>query len=330
MDMNNLLSLPVPAVAPLLFLFILFWLRRSSSNTAVEAKKTPPKADGAWPLIGHLHLLSGSQPPHAILGKLADKYGPIFTLRLGVHRTLVISGYEMAKQCFTVNDRAFASRPKSIAFEILGYNFSMIGFSPYGSYWRTVRKISTVHVLSNQRIEILLKQVMESEVNTAMKDSYDFWQNMKNEGNQKRAITEMKKWFGDIAINVMFRTVVGKHFDGDEEENQRIRKTVRDFFDLSGSFVIGDTLPYLRWLDLDGKEKEMKKTAKKLDEFACVWLDAHKRNRNSGIEHDFMDMLLSTVDDQDIDGCDSDTTIKATCLDPNRVYIAYISEVALS
>ena len=61
---------------------------------------------------------------------MADKYGPIFTLRLGVHKTLVVSNWEMAKQCFTVNDKAFASRPKSVAFEVLGYNFSMIGFSP--------------------------------------------------------------------------------------------------------------------------------------------------------------------------------------------------------
>ncbi|KAI5386687.1 hypothetical protein KIW84_073003, partial [Lathyrus oleraceus] len=147
------------------------------------------------------------------------------------------------------------------------------------------------------------------------KESYDFWVKMKNEGGSERAITEMKKWFGNIALNVMFRTVVGKRFDGDEEENQRIRKALRDLFDLTGSFVICDTLPYLRWLDLDGKEKEMKKTAKVLDEFVCVWLDQHKRNRKpAGGEHDFMDVLLSTVDDQDLDGRDSDTTIKATCL----------------
>ncbi|CAI8618262.1 unnamed protein product [Vicia faba] len=318
MEMNNILSLQTLAVTTcptLLFLFLLFWLRRSHVNTAVASKTPPPpEAGGAWPLIGHLHLLGGSQPPHVSLGKLADKYGPIFTLRLGVHRTLVVSSYEMAKQCFTVNDKAFASRPKSLAFEVMGYNFSMIGFSPYGSYWRTMRKIATVHVLSAQRID-MLKHVMESEVKIAMKESYSYWIKMKKKDSSVRVITEMKKWFGDIAINVLFRMVVGKRFDVDEEENRRIRKTLRDFFDLSGSFVVSDAMPYLRWLDLDGKEKEMKKTAKELDEFVRVCLDQHKRDRKpAGGEHDFMDVLLSTVDDQDLDGRDSDTTIKATCL----------------
>jgi hypothetical protein len=32
-------------------------------------------------------------------------------------------------------------------------------------------------------------------------------------------------------------------------------------------------------MDLDGKQKEMKKTAKELDDFVQVWLDQHKRNK---------------------------------------------------
>ncbi|KAE9586775.1 putative cytochrome P450 [Lupinus albus] len=89
---------------------------------------------------------------------------------------------------------------------------------------------------------------------------------------------------------------------------------------LSGSFMISDALPYLRWLDLDGKEKEMKRIAKELDEFAQVWLEEHKRNRNSGEgelkgKHDFMDVLLSVVDQgEEFEGRDADTTVKATCL----------------
>jgi hypothetical protein len=311
--MNNLFTastLPFTICATLLFLFLLFWLRIKSSSSSGVASNTPPEATGAWPLIGHLHLLGGSQPPHVTLGIMAEKFGPIFTIRLGIHKTLIVNSYEMVKQCFTINDRAFASRPKSIAFEILGYNFSIIGFSPYGSYWRTVRKIATLHALSAHRIK-MLKHVMESEVKTAMKESYNFW--LSSEKN-KNGVTEMKKWFGDIAINVMLRTVVGKRFDGDEEENQRIRKALRDLFYLSGSFGISDAMPFLRWLDLDGREKEMKRTAKDLDDFATVWLDQHRRSNVPGTQRDFMDVLLSKVDDQGVEGRDADTTIKATCL----------------
>ncbi|CAL0327042.1 unnamed protein product [Lupinus luteus] len=314
MELKNLLSqsaLPFSIFGLLLLLFVLTSIRRRNRSNA--SKKAPPEVRGAWPLIGHLHLLSGSLSPHVILGNMADKYGPVFTMRLGVHQTLVVSNSDMAKECFTINDRAFASRPKSLAFDILGYNFSMVGFSPYGSYWRQVRKLATVELLSSHRIDSL-KHVIEWEVVAAMKESY----NLSN--SRKVVVTEMKKWFGDITHNIMFRMIVGKRFNEGEEDNERIKKALTDFMHLSGSFAVSDALPYLRWLDLDGKEKEMKRTAKELDEFAQVWLDEHKRNRNCGKgelkgKQDFMDVLLSVVDQgEEFDGRDADTTVKAMCL----------------
>ncbi|KAI9118286.1 hypothetical protein K1719_010618 [Acacia pycnantha] len=131
---------------------------------------------------------------------MADKYGPIFTLRLGVHPTLIVSSWEIAKECFTVNDRAFASRPKFVATEVMGYNFSMLGGSPYGSYWRHVWKIATLEVISNHRLE-MLKHVRESEVKSAMKDTYNRWVELNNSSNQKLEAVplscEMEKWKSD-------------------------------------------------------------------------------------------------------------------------------------
>ncbi|PPR92342.1 hypothetical protein GOBAR_AA28323 [Gossypium barbadense] len=51
---------------PLLFLFSFLWISRRNTNL----KKTAPEAGGAWPIIGHLRLLGGPQPPHVSLGNL--------------------------------------------------------------------------------------------------------------------------------------------------------------------------------------------------------------------------------------------------------------------
>jgi len=313
---ENLLShYALPVTISLLFLFVLSSLSRKLKNHGAATRKAPPEVGGAWPFIGHLHLLGGSKPPHVTLGHMADKYGPIFTLRLGAHKTLVVSDWEMAKQCFTVNDRAFATRPKTMTFEVLGYDYSMIGFSPYGSYWRQVRKIVTLELLSSHSIDTL-KQVMEAEVKTAVKESYNLWLKKKN------GFFEMKRWFGDITLNIMFRTVVGRRFgsDGANEDNERLRKLVREFFDMASSLAVSDSLPYLRWLDLDGKEKKMKRTAKELAGFVQIWLEEHKRNRDCGSgerkqNQDLIDVLLGLVEEgEDFDGHDPDTAIKSTCL----------------
>ncbi|KAL1309520.1 hypothetical protein HN51_052219 [Arachis hypogaea] len=126
MDFENLLSQPAIFTMALLFfsLFALSFQSRRHIHKA-GARKAPPEAGGAWPLIGHLHLLGGQQPPHVTLGNMADKYGPIFTISIGRRKNLVVSNREIAKECFTVNDKAFAGRPKMIAYEILGYDYAI-------------------------------------------------------------------------------------------------------------------------------------------------------------------------------------------------------------
>ena len=46
----------------------------------------PPEPSGRWPLIGHLHLLGADKLLHRTLGDMADKYGPIFCVRLGLKK----------------------------------------------------------------------------------------------------------------------------------------------------------------------------------------------------------------------------------------------------
>ncbi|EEF52498.1 cytochrome P450, putative [Ricinus communis] len=299
-------------------LLIYSFIRKSRK---ASKKREPPQAAGAWPVIGHLHLLSGSQPPHITLGNLADKYGPIFTIKLGVHRTLIVSNGEIAKECLTTNDKAFASRPKSLAMEILGYDYSMLGFSPYGEYWRQMRKIITLELLSKHRLE-MLKRVREVEVKTAIKGLYQEW--MKSRNSSNKILVEMKKWFSDITLNVILKVIVGQRLvellDGEQDEgsSNSWQDALREFMELSGKFSVSDALPYLRWLDLGGVEKEMKQNLEKLDCVVRKWLQDRRDKKSSGIakrQEGFMDVLLSILNDaEELSGRDADTINKATCL----------------
>lgn len=334
MDLHYLPSI-VPATAPilvgLLFLFHLLWKQRFS-------RRTPPEAGGAWPIIGHLHLLAGPQPPHITLGHMADKHGPIFTIKMGIHRALVVSSWEMAKECLTTNDKIFANRPKAAGSEHMTYNYAMFGFSPYGPYWRQVRKIATLELLSNHRLQ-MLSHVRVSEVNTAIKEIYEVWVKNNNSGNNNNGVgVEMKKWFGDITLNVIFRMVVGKRYLeatslSEIGSDDRCRKALRDFFELTGTFVVSDALPYLKWLDFGGYEKAMKKTSKELDQLAQRWLEEHKRKRVSGEVNgaqDFMDVMLSILDGAELgisSTYDADTINKATSLVCVKCYLVKIYSV---
>ncbi|EXC07358.1 Cytochrome P450 82A4 [Morus notabilis] len=305
------------------FLAILLFLysvqKRSSRLRRNDSRISPPEAAGRWPIIGHLHLLGGSQLPHITLANLADKYGPIFTIHIGVHPTLVISSWESAKECFTTHDLAVSTRPKLISSEILGWNYASFGFAPYGPYWREIRKITTSELLSNKRLE-KLRHVRESEVESFVKNLYKLW--TKRETGSDRVMVEMGKRIGDVNLNVALRVVARKrYFDDDsrdEKEARRCKEAMREFFRLTGLFLVGDAIPFLRWLDLGGYEKAMKKTHDELESIVEEWLEEHRQRRGSGNfggEKDFMDVMLSKLEEStDLSGYDADIVNKATCM----------------
>ncbi|KAK8596778.1 hypothetical protein V6N12_065257 [Hibiscus sabdariffa] len=314
--MMDLFNLPYLGYSLVLFALAtsFFYTKLKRSNG-----KAAPEAGGAWPIIGHLPLLGGSKAAHVTLGALADELGPAFTIRLGVHPALVVSSREVAKEIFTTNDMAVSSRSKMAAAQHMGYNYAMFGFSPYGQYWREMRKITMLEVLSNHRIE-QLKKVFVSEIEGSLKDLYKFWVD-KKQGEAGRVPVEMKKRFSDLTLNVILRTVAGKRYSGVAKEEQQVvsryRKALRDFFYLSGIFVIGDAVPFLRKLDLGGYEKWMKKTAKELDDVIAGWLNDHRKSGRwdeSKNEKDFMDVMNSVLKGADLAGYDADTINKATSL----------------
>ncbi|KAK8290714.1 hypothetical protein V6Z11_D06G015600 [Gossypium hirsutum] len=88
-----------------------------------------------------------------------------------------------------------------------------------------------------------------------------------------------------------------------------------DFIVLSGKFLISDALPFLRWLDICGDMKCMKKTGKELDQVVQGWLREHKQKRaenKANGEEDFIGVMLSILSDREEHH--ADTINKATCL----------------
>lgn len=317
---------------------LLFFLFRFSK---VSHTKEPPIISGSWPLLGHLPLMRNTQTPHKTLGALVDKYGPIFSIKLGATNALVLSNWELAKECFTKNDIVISSRPKPVAVELMSYNQAFIGWAPYGAYWRQLRKIVTLEILSNRRIE-LLSHIRVSEVQTSIKELVNVWSNQmssqygllddtKSSSTNDEPSTndyvsvELKKWFAQLTLNMVLRMVVGKRCFGDvdvenKEEAKKFLENIRDFMRLIGTFTVGDGVPFLKWLDLGGHEKEMKKCAKKFDVMLNEWLEEHREKKGLGSEdkvvgeRDFMDAMLLVLKDKPIEGFDVDTIIKATTL----------------
>ncbi|KAI7754017.1 hypothetical protein M8C21_013621 [Ambrosia artemisiifolia] len=278
---------------------------------------SPPEARGAWPIIGHFKVFNGSDLPHVTLSSMADQHGPIFTIRLGIHKILVVSNSEIVKEIITNHDLIVSDRPNYIAAKILGRNGASFAFTPYGPYWRGIRKIISQELFSNSRLEKLMLVQMK-ELEKSIKSMHELWREKRDE--QGKVLVQMNKWFGELDINIMLKIVAGKCYTGgygeDEEETMNYREIIRVWFHYFGQFLVADALPFLNWLDLGGYKKKMKRVARELDSMVVKWLEEHRRTRSSGNAigvNDFMDVMSQVVEDDDIAGYNADTIIKATC-----------------
>lgn len=126
---------------------MLFLIRRRSSN--LGHNRLPPGPPGL-PLFGNMFDLGTM--PHRTLTELKHKFGPVIWLRLGARNTMVIQSAKAAANLLKNHDISFAGRTTTEASQVYDYHKGSLALAPYGSHSRVLRRLVTVDMLVNKRI----------------------------------------------------------------------------------------------------------------------------------------------------------------------------------
>ncbi|CAI9284657.1 unnamed protein product [Lactuca saligna] len=103
---------------------VIFFLFKFIATRKTPKRNLPPEPWGL-PIIGHMHHLNGTLS-HRGITNLARKYSTFLHLRFGEVSTIVVS-------------------PPKLATDII--------FSPYGEYWRQLRRLCTMELLSAKKVK---------------------------------------------------------------------------------------------------------------------------------------------------------------------------------
>ncbi|GLJ19653.1 hypothetical protein SUGI_0355950 [Cryptomeria japonica] len=163
-------------------------------------------------------------------------------LQLGFRPVLVISSSDIAKECFTTNDKAFASRPLTPRGKHIGYDFKVLSWAPYGSYRRKIRKICRLQLFTEDRIESF-RHVRAEEVSALIRSLFECWQRDVNP-------VTMKSRLSDLTFSIIMRMVASKRFSPDLgledfKEAQHYKEMTKEGSSLAGKLDIGYYLPFL-------------------------------------------------------------------------------------
>ncbi|KAK4736225.1 hypothetical protein R3W88_010486 [Solanum pinnatisectum] len=242
------------------FLATLFLLLLS--KYLLQRKLHLPPGPKPWPIIGNLNLIG------------------------------IGSSVEMAKVFLKTMDINFVGRPKTAAGKCTTYNYSDITWSPYGSYWRQARRMCMMEysVINSYRrgpkLGVNTYEYIRAE------ELHSILHNL-NKISGKPIL--LKDYLTTLSLNVISRMVLGKSYLNESENSivtpEEFKKMLDELFLLNGVLSIGDSIPWLDFMDLQGYVKRMKILSKKFDKFLEHVLDEHNAKSNAVENYVAKDMV---------------------------------------
>ncbi|KAL4311320.1 hypothetical protein GQ457_01G006990 [Hibiscus cannabinus] len=293
---------------PLSFTFLVFFFMVFKlwmiTKTKDSTQNLPP-APWKLPLIGHLHHLLFCLP-YRRLAELAERHGPVMHLQLGELSQVVISSPEFAKEVMKTHDLNFANRPYLLVPEIIWYDFSDIAFSPYGGYWRQLRKICTLELLSAKRVQSF-RSIREEHVSSFIRSIFS------NTGSEIN--------IGEMVRNLSYNITLSSVFGPRCKQHETFISTVRKVLKLFNGFSIADLYPSVKLLPvITGMRAKLKRFHHDLDGMLESIIEEHRvSNANlkndDDVTEDIVDVLLKLQNHGDFEFPLTTDNIKAVILD---------------
>uniref|UniRef100_A0A7N0TPP8 Cytochrome P450 n=1 Tax=Kalanchoe fedtschenkoi TaxID=63787 RepID=A0A7N0TPP8_KALFE len=194
--------------------------------------KSPPAVPG-WPLIGNLLEMNEKEPPHLTFSRLAERYGPIYRLRLGSTTLFVLNSIDVAKE-----------RRHRVHRDFMVENM--------------VRRLHE-HVKSHPLEPVDFRKIFQSEI---------FRLSVKEVSKCLRLVPKSCTWSGGmIGADVQCLQAFGREVESlyveelgatlsSEEQYQVL---VTDVMEGSGEVDWRDFFPYLRWIPNSSVETKLQR-----------------------------------------------------------------------
>ncbi|KAG9449935.1 hypothetical protein H6P81_009900 [Aristolochia fimbriata] len=314
MDLQYLSSpIFLTLLLPLILFMMLLKKKKKKKKAESETQKLPP---GPWklPVIGSIHhLVGGGSLPHHTLRDLAKRHGPLMHLQMGEVPLVVASTPKTAKEIMKTHDLSFATRPEMRAAELATYGFTDVAFAPYGPYWRQMRKICMLELLTVKRVDSF-SSIRKEEVLTLLSSI----------ASSCNSPVNLTRKFYFLTNSVVTRAAFGakSHY------HDLFLSAMKDAMRYVNGFGVVDLFPsskLLLWIS--GMKAKLKKNHKKLDHVLNHILEESRLRHNlikkrdqvihgdEEFEENLVDILLRLQQHENLEVPITDNNIKAIVLD---------------
>nr|XP_043637773.1 cytochrome P450 93A3-like [Erigeron canadensis] len=258
------------------------------------------------PIIGNLHLLSPL--PHQAFHKLSSRYGPIFRVLLGSKPCIVVCSPEIAKEFLKTHEHVYLDRAQNSTADYLAYGSKDLVFTPYGPYWKFLKKIVMSKLLNGKTLD-MLSSVRHQEINGFI--------NLISKNAKVGEAMDLGKELMKLTNNVISIMLMGERcIETEDKGSDDLMKLVADMVHAAGNFNLSDYIWLFKSLDLQGLGKKAKKLRARFDIMIERIIKEHEEVRKHGGEtKDLLHILLDIEQDESMEIKLSRENIKAFILD---------------
>uniref|UniRef100_A0A1W7HBS0 Cytochrome P450 n=1 Tax=Scoparia dulcis TaxID=107240 RepID=A0A1W7HBS0_SCODU len=259
--------------------------------------KLPP-GPRPLPVVGNLYDLK----PVLVrcFTEWSHTYGPIFSVYLGSHLSIVVNSAELAKEVLKDNDQQLANRNRTRQINKFSKNGMDLIWSDYGPHYVKVRKLCTLELFSMKRLEAL-RPIREDEV-TAMVESI-FKDCVKPENKGKPLV--LREYLGLMAFLHITRLSFGKRFmDSNgiiDEQGEELKAILHNGIKLGTKKSFAEFLPWLRFL-FKAENEALNEHDTRADNFTKKIMEEHTlaRKKTGNTKSHFVDALLTLQKEYDL------------------------------
>ncbi|XP_069831986.1 cytochrome P450 2K6-like isoform X2 [Dendropsophus ebraccatus] len=230
--------LPFDPVSVLLSIIVCIFLVTVLCKEKEDVPHNYPPGPKPLPIIGNILNLD-IRRPYLSFQELAKKYGPVYSLKVGVQKVVVLCGYDIVKEALVNHADEFAVRPTVPVFVDFSRNYGLIFSS--GDNWRTMRRFT----LSTLRAFGMGKKTIEDQINEESSRLVETFKSFKGEPFDNLMIMNA------AVANIIVSILLGHRFDYDDPKLQRLLVLAMNNARVIGSpmALLYNTFPYLmRWI----------------------------------------------------------------------------------
>ncbi|CAJ0934875.1 unnamed protein product [Ranitomeya imitator] len=154
---HHKLTFTMDLVTVLLSIVVILFLANAFKNQKQGNHKNFPPGPTPLPIIGNI-LTTDMSKPYKTFMELSKTYGPIFSVQIGMTKSVVLCGYETVKDALNAHGDVFADRPFSPMIAKLVNNDGVV-FSN-GENWKVMRRFA----LSTLRDYGMGKRTIEDKI----------------------------------------------------------------------------------------------------------------------------------------------------------------------